>query len=473
MAEHIPYGDRYPLLFGSLMLWLSILPALAEQPPPHSLIWPSDGEYSVAPPAGQNGYCHPDFRNRLISLAAAARVGIDSPERLALFGGWLNLIQGIDQESCTEPAAEAAIRAWQISHRSHPAALLFPELFGTAQQALNVGILLPLQGEIATLSHAILEGMTAVAQTDGMAITVIDSIELMQSGHLKKETHLLSGFDCIIGPLERERVEQFALSRPMLPVLTLNYLPADKPASSQLFQIALRPEDEAYAVADLAAEAGHTQGILLYTQAYPWSERMAAALLDRWEQYGGYLETYAIHAEQTDFSDILKAALQLSESELRHKKIEGLLGHLVKFQPRRRQDIEFIVMLVDQRLGRMLKPQFEFWYAGSLPVYSSSKLLRANSFTVNRDLDGVQLTLPPWVTVTDARMETDGEPTLEQSLHFLGASAIRIVQASRCLSNSALLLNPQLESTWVLDETTRRFHYRSRQAVIKNDHIHH
>ncbi len=473
MAERIHYGDRYPLLFGSLMLWLSILPALAEQPPPHSLIWPSDGGYSATPPAGQNGYCHPDFRNRLISLAATANSNIDNPERLALFGGWLDLIQGLDQESCTEPAAIAAIKAWHMSHRSHPAVLLFPELFGTEPQALNVGILLPLQGEIAALSHVILEGMTSVVQASGIGITVIDSIEFVRNGSIQKEADRLGGFDCIIGPLERERVEQFALSQPTLPVLTLNYLPTDRPTSLQLFQIALRPEDEAYAVADLIAEAGHTQGILLYTQAHPWSERMATALLDRWEQYGGHLETHIIHAEQTDFSSILKAALQLSESAHRHKKIERLLGHPVRFQPRRRQDIEFIVMLVDQRLGRMLKPQLEFWYAGGLPVYSSSKLLSANSFTVNQDLDGVQLTLPPWVTVTDARMETESEPTLEQSLHFLGASAIRIVQASRCLSNNALLLNQQLESTWVFDETTRRFHYRSRQAVIKDDHIHH
>ncbi len=473
MAACIHYRYRYPLLFGSLLLWLSILPALAEQPPSQSLIWPSDSGYSATPSAGQNGYCHPDFRNRLISLAAAASVGIDNPERLAQFGGWLDPTQGIDQESCTEAAAVAAIRTWQISHRSHPATLLFPELFGTEQQALNVGILLPLQGEIAVLSHAILEGMTAVAQTDGIAITVIDSIELMLNGHLKKEANMLSDFDCIIGPLERERVKQFALSQPTLPVLTLNYLPADSPTPSQLFQIALRPEDEAYAVADLAAEAGHTQGILLYTQTHPWSGRMATALLDRWEQYGGHLEAYAIHAEQTDFSGVLKEALQLAESEHRHKKIENLLNHPVRFQPRRRQDIEFIVMLVDQRLGRMLKPQLEFWYAGGLPVYSTSKLLSANSFTVNSDLDGVQLTLPPWVTITDARMEADGEPTLEQSLHFLGESAIRIVLASRCLSSNMLLLDQQLESTWVFDETTRRFHYRSRQAVIKDDHIHH
>ncbi len=474
MAACIHYGDRYPLLFGSLMLWLSIQPAFAEQGPPQSLIWQSNSSYSANPTVEQKGYCHPDFRSRLISLATVAGVDIDNPERLALFGGWLELIQAIDQENCTEPAAAAAIRAWHTGHREHPAVILFPELFAPpGRQGLNVGILLPLQGETAALSHIILEGMSSVAESDGVNITVIDSIGLMQSGSLKKESRIPGGFDCIIGPLERARVEQFALSRPALPVLALNYLPMDTPTTPLLFQMALRPEDEAYAIADLAAEEGHRQGMLLYTEAHPWSERMAAALLDRWEAHGGHLDAYVINATQTDFSDLLKEALQLSESTHRHKEMESLLGHPVRFSPRRRQDIEFIVMLVDQRLGRMLKPQLAFWYAGDLPLYSTSKLLSANSFTVNRDLDGVQLTMPPWMTFESSRIETDSGATLQQSLHFLGASAIGIVQASRCLSDRTRLLNQLLESAWVLDETTRRFHYRSRRAVIEDDRIHH
>jgi len=468
------YGCQ--LLNGILILWLSILSASAE-PPPHSLIWPSDNEHLAAqvgakssyPSIGPHNYCDPGFRSRLISLATAANVNIGNPERLTVFAGWLDLVQAVDQEPCTEQNAVAAIRAWRLSHRKHPAVLLFPKLFGSEQQGLHLGVLLPLQGEMEAFSQIIVAGMTPVAEAHGINITVIDSIELIDS--LAKDTNILSGFDCIIGPLEKQRVEQFALSQPTLPVLTLNYLPIEAPTTPRLFQITLHPEDEAYALADLIAEADHKQGVLLYTEEHAWSERMAAALMNRWDRYGGRLEPYVINAKQTDFAAALKKVLQISESEIRHKEIEGLLGYPVKFKPRRRQDIEFVVILVDQRLGRMLKPQLKFWYAGGLPVYSTSKLLSANSFTVNNDLDGVHLTLPPWIAFESSQIDTNSEAILEQSLHFLGESAIRIVHASRCLSGGTLLLDQSLEPAWVFDQATRRFHYRSRHAVIKDDRI--
>ncbi len=467
------YCYGYQLLNGTLMLWLSILSAFAE-PPPHSLIWPSDNEYLAAqvgakhsyPSIHQHNYCDPDFRSRLISLATAANIDIGNPERLTVFAGWLDLVQAVDQEPCTEQNAAAAIKAWQLNHRKHPAVLLFPKLFGSEQQGLHVGVLLPLQGEMAVLSQIIVAGMESAAEAHGINITVIDSVELIDS--LAKDANILSGFDCIIGPLEKQRVEQFALSQPTLPALTLNYLPIDAPTTPRLFQIALRPEDEAYALADLIAEAGHKQGVLLYTDEYTWSERMASALMDRWDMYGGHLEPYVINAKQTDFYAALKEVLQISKSEVRHKEIEGLLGYPVKFKPRRRHDIEFVVILVDQRLGRMLKPQLKFWYAGGLPVYSTSKLLSVNSFTVNNDLDGVHLTLPPWIAFESSQIDTNSETILKQSLSFLGESAIRIVQESCCLS---LLSDQSLEPAWVFDQAMRRFHYRSRHAVIKDDRI--
>jgi len=467
------YRYGYQLLNGMLMLWLSIPSAFAE-PPPHSLIWPSDNEHLALQIGAkhshqsidQPNYCDPNFRSRLISLATAANVDIGNPERLAVFAGWLDLIQAIDQEECTEQNTAAAIKAWRLSHRKHPAVLLFPELLGSEQQRLHVGVLLPLHGEMAALSQIIVAGMAPVAEAHGINITVIDSIELIDS--LAKDTNILSSFDCIIGPLEKQHVEQFASGQPALPVLALNYLPLDAPTTPRLFQIALRPEDEAYALADLIAETGYKQGLLLYAEEYAWSERMAFALMDRWDRYGGHLEPYVVNAKQTDFSAALKEVLQISESEMRHKEIEQLLGYPVKFKPRRRQDIEFVVMLVDQRLGRMLKPQLKFWYAGDLPVYSTSKLLNANSFTVNNDLDGVHLTLPPWIEFEHSQIDTNSETLFKQSLRFLGASAIKIVQESHCLS---LLSDRSPGLVWVFNQATQRFHYRSLHVTIIDDRL--
>ncbi len=473
MEAYLHRSRRYRLS-GGLLLWLLALPALTGQLPPHSLLWPPEPPHTADPFTKSTRYCHPDFRDRLIALATAAGTDIDNPEGLARFGGWLDLIQLIDQAHCTEPDAATAIRTWLEDHRDHPAAWLFPELSATKQPLLEVGVLLPLQGEMEGPAHWIVEGMSHAAEHSGVNITVIDSIELMAEGGAMTAHQTWHGFDCMIGPLVRTRVEQLAQDPPAQPVLALNYLPADSLglAPPRLFQIALRPEEEAYALADLIAEAGHTQGILLYAETYPWSRRMATALQDRWIQYGGHLEAYRIPAAQTDFSNLLKEVLQLSASKQRYREITTLLGQPAGFQPRRRQDIEFIVMLVDQRVGRMLKPQLAFWYAGDLPLYSTSKLLSTASFTVNRDLDGVQLTLPPWMVFEHTGITADPENTLERALYFLGENAIRIIQASRCLSDHAPLLNPLFEPAWVFDETTRRFHYRSRHARIREDRIH-
>lgn len=478
------YGNKYQLLCSSLILLFSIMPTYAEQLPLHSLIWLTDSE-EVADPEPEeqvglagydrsihpNDYCRPEFRSLLISLANTASENIDVPANLIVFSGWLDLIQIIDQERCSTLNVAKEVTGWQARYSKHPAISLFPELFGSDRRGLRVAVLLPLQGEMEALSQMIYAGIEPVAETYGLDIQVIDSTELFQDSAFEKNTKVIGDVDCIIGPLEKQRVAQFASTQPTVPVLALNFLPVDSPLRPQLYQMALRPEDEAYALADLIAGEGHTRGVLLYAEGHAGNERMADALLNRWEAYGGALEAYELDPEQTDFSVQLKKLLQISESETRHKEMERLLGYSVKFEPRRRQDIEFVAMLIDQLHGRMLKPQLKFWYAGGLPVYSTSKLLGTNPFTANNDLDGVHLTLPSWMAFENAQMAANSENTLEWSLKFLGESAARIVQASQCLSSNALLLEHSLGPAWIFDTTTQRFHYRSQHAVIDKDQL--
>jgi len=68
----------------------------------------------------------------------------------------------------------------------------------------------------------------------------------------------------------------------------------------------------------------------------------------------------------------------------------------LQFDPRRRQDAEFVFLASDAAAGRLLKAQLKFHYSGDLPVYSTSSV-NALDGRSNTDLNGVMFADTPWI----------------------------------------------------------------------------
>jgi hypothetical protein len=72
------------------------------------------------------------------------------------------------------------------------------------------------------------------------------------------------------------------------------------------------------------------------------------------------------------------------------------IGGGLQFDPRRRQDTEFIFLATDAPAGRLLKAQLKFHYSGDLPVYSTSSVNSMDGRS-NSDLNGIMFADTPWV----------------------------------------------------------------------------
>jgi outer membrane PBP1 activator LpoA protein len=86
----------------------------------------------------------------------------------------------------------------------------------------------------------------------------------------------------------------------------------------------------------------------------------------------------------------------LTGSVSRYQRMRANLGGSLQFDPRRRQDAEFIFLATDAPAGRLLKAQLKFHYAGDLPVYSTSSV-NAMDGRSNADLNGIMFADAPWV----------------------------------------------------------------------------
>jgi outer membrane PBP1 activator LpoA protein len=86
----------------------------------------------------------------------------------------------------------------------------------------------------------------------------------------------------------------------------------------------------------------------------------------------------------------------LAGSVTRYQRMRANIGSPLQFDPRRRQDVDFIFLAADGAAGRLLKSQLKFHYSGDLPVYSTSSIYAMDGRS-NSDLNGIRFADTPWI----------------------------------------------------------------------------
>jgi len=223
-----------------------------------------------------------------------------------------------------------------------------------------------------------------------------------------------------------------------VPVLALNFLPPERPAPPQFYQYALSPEDEARLVARRVLEDHHQRGVAL-VPAGEWGTRVLAAFRQELQAGGGdLLATAQIDTARTDYSPAITEVLRQSDSSARYHRLESILGTKLQFEPRRRNDIEFIFAPAPANLERLLRPQLRFHYAGDIPTYATSDAFEPD-VRANEDLEGLMFPDMPWMLGGDladaVRAATRGAwpagGPYRGRLFAFGFDAFRLVQALR------------------------------------------
>jgi outer membrane PBP1 activator LpoA protein len=386
--------------------------------------------------------------------AARALAGTASPllpeqgtER-ALLGVELALERGQAQAALQQLSGMAAPRSAAQAARyrdlqTRAAALAAAQHPGPAglEPGPHIALLLPVTGHAAGAAISVRDGfMTAYFQAppeQRPRVQVYDTGTQSVAQALAAASR--QGADFIVGPLTREEVAAAAdFPGARAPLLALNFLPPERPAPAQFYQYALSPEDEARLAARRVLEDHHRRGVALVPSG-DWGARVLGAFRQELVSGGGDLiGTGTIESGRTDFSAAITDVLRISDSMARHHRLESILGTKLQFEPRRRNDIEFIFAPAPANIERLLRPQLRFHYAGDIPTYATSDAFEPD-VRANEDLDGLIFPDMPWMLGGDlaeaVRAATrEAWPTggpYRGRLFAFGFDAFRLAQALR------------------------------------------
>lgn len=340
-----------------------------------------------------------------------------TPEQIAPaadndLAGWVSLSASVKQAGTLEQQ-KRAIENWIQQHPNHPAARQLPEslvkLRELADKPLShVALLLPMEGQLASVARALRDGFLAAHLQAGqdLKIELFDSTRFSSIDEFYSQASA-AGVELVIGPLEKEMVRQLA-GRTQLPITTLalNYSDASQNVPPQLFQFGLAAEDEAREVAHRAWADGHHRAVAL-TPRGEWGNRVLQAFRQEWQELGGSLVAAEALAEPIELANQIADLLQIRASG--------------EAQPSRRQDIDFLFLAATPQQAQQVRPTLIFQYAGDLPVYATSHLHAA---TDNRsqylDLEGIRFTETPWLLDDQLPLRQEIEAKWPQARGSLG-----------------------------------------------------
>ncbi len=335
------------------------------------------------------------------NLRSSVNVAVDPVVR-----GWLSLGALAVQTGRQGIGWNNGVVRWRETNPNHPAMTIVDDFrlgdLPLAKYPRQLALLLPLSGNAASAGSAIQNGFlgayfrSAGGLDDRQTIRIYD-VQAEGGASAAYATAVADGADFVVGPLLRPDVSELANDILVpVPLLTLNYLPDDTLAPPGLYQFALAPEDEAVAVAERALADGLRRAVALVPNS-DWGRRVFASFATTFEALGGtVLDQRSYVSGNPDFSDTIEDLMALSGSVRRYQRLRANIGGPLQFDPRRRQDAEFVFLAADAAAGRLLKSQLKFHYSGDLPVYSTSSIYAMDGRS-DVDLNGVRFVDAPWV----------------------------------------------------------------------------
>lgn len=347
--------------------------------------------------------------NRMREASLAGQSLAAPPGTDPVLTGWLDLGRIAAQSSGNPFQLKSQILAWRSTYSDHPAnRTLVDEILDLTRAQMQfpqqLALILPLSGRHQSSAEAVRDGFLASffqhgEDGDRPAIRIYDANPSPSAAYQRA---LDDGADFVVGPLTKEavtEVAQYAIGN--VTVLTLNNLPDDTVPPANFYQFALAPEDEARQVAERAILDGRNRGIALVPNN-DWGMRQLRAFADALQARGGSLLGYRFYdAAAVDFSSPITELLLLNESRARHRRLEADLQVTLEFQPRRRQDAQFIFLATRAATARLIRPQLRFHFAHDLPVYATSAAYEAGAGP-NNDLNGIVFADMPWELAPDS-----------------------------------------------------------------------
>lgn len=317
--------------------------------------------------------------------------------------GWLKLAQ-IAREKLSGQALYDNLILWQQAHPNHPANTLMPASLDKALPYLRpmpkvLALLLPISGALAGPASAIQDGFLAAYQADGAPRQVQVKVYDTSKADIKQiyQQAIEAGANYIVGPLAKPDVAAIAALDHPVPTLLLNDI--DVPMHDyNVFRFGLSPLNEARQTAVKASLSGLHRALVI-APADAWGAGITAAFQDEWQKNGGVIVDRLVYGDSSDLNTAVRELLHVSQRQAAQKQYRiSYKGHPATNGPKRRQDFDMIFLLAYPSKARQIMPLLKYYFAGDVPVYSTSLAYAGNTNTMrDRDLEGLIFCDMPWM----------------------------------------------------------------------------
>lgn len=317
--------------------------------------------------------------------------------------GWLTLANIARRFPIGSGQTLPHLLTWQITYPQHPAnEEILPTLIdreNMVSRPAHIAVLLPESGPLVQVANLIREGMMEGFFLDHAPRPILHFYPVTdETSILSTYLHAVNaGADMVVGPLDKDQVNILRQMRFLpVPLLVLNSLDHVDHWPRNMYRFGLFPEDEVQQSLSLAIRDGYRQ-LLLIRPDNAWGERLETYLRTLVREPVQILGSSAYDPKSSDFSHSLKTLLHITPSNQRRRSLERLLHTRLQFIPRRRQDIDAVLLLAQPEKARQLRPQLLFQYAADLPVYMTSHGLPPFAESnVLRDLNDTFVVDIPW-----------------------------------------------------------------------------
>ena len=381
--------------------------------------------------------------------------------------GWIELARVFLAGESNIRSQLNAIERWRSVWTSHTASQTLPSDLAALQSQWDnrprkIALLLPLQ-EPAGI--AIQEGFFSAyyeslqISREVPTVSTFDTTSLVGLEAVYQQA-VESGADLIIGPLAKSLVNQLAENESLpVPTLALNYADAAEKSPQNLYQFGLAPADEISQLLDRAWERDYRRAALIAPES-PDYDRLRSAFSAGWKDRGGNVVSLATYGETNDYSTVIKKLMAIDASEQRLENLRTLLPrNNIEFIPRRRRDIDYILLIANPRQARLIKPTLAFYYAADVPVFALPSVFDgSHKSTDNRDLEGIWFADAPWL-LEDSNLKKKIDSQLRavqgssQRLRALGVDSFRLYPRLNQLTRKADVAIAGATGTLTLSET--------------------
>lgn len=360
---------------------------------------------------------------------------------------WLDLARTIQLNQIDLNSQYNALQTWNTLWPNHPASLAPPRELKILQQLPttrpdSIVLALPLTGPLQSAGKAIRDGFMAMyyAQKSKHETITVQFFDTAKNDILELYSDQQNNTNnLIVGPLDKHSLKAInSLEHITTPTLALNYLPQDHEHSKNLYQFGLAPETEATQLADHLSNKNFKRVGLILPQ-----NNLGFRIFDSFSEHFSTLEgvivEHVYYENQASLSSSVARLLGTEASKSRKSKVQKITQTPMEFLPRRRQDIDALVMIAKPEIARQIKPLFSFHYASNLPVFSSSQVHTPSEKGHNADLNGIEFIEMPWMLSNTIDIKSELKQAIPEShkqytrFYALGADSFSLAPRLRLL----------------------------------------